>query len=133
VPAVKHRVHHYEAAILEIVTRMGSASAQAIFHELRQHGNRVGLSTVYRTLQLLTAAGTVWALSFGDQTFYEAASSTIIDAFTCPSCSRTSRVLRAASQDAPGPPGFFVPDVPVVVSGLCASCFSVVAVHPEAD
>jgi Fur family ferric uptake transcriptional regulator len=127
------RIHHYQAAILETVSTMGSASAQAIHHELRRGGNRVGLSTVYRTLQLLLATGAVWALAFADQTFYEAVSSTIVDAFTCLSCGHTVRTPREDPREVPGPAGFLAAAVPVVVRGTCRSCSPVLVAGSQSE
>jgi Fur family ferric uptake transcriptional regulator len=60
------------AAVLAVVQRSGTfRSAQDVHAELRTAGQRVGLATVYRHLQLLAENGVIDALQSADgQTLY---------------------------------------------------------------
>jgi Fur family ferric uptake transcriptional regulator len=54
----------------EMVASADFRSAQEIHHALRRGGEKVGLATVYRTLQALAEGGDVDALTSSGQTVY---------------------------------------------------------------
>jgi len=65
-------------------------SAQEIHEELRHANERIGLSTVYRTLQSLADAGEVDVLRGGDgETRYRRCSTSHHHHLVCRSCGRT--------------------------------------------
>src|SRR5690625_557306 len=58
-------------AVAEILARTTEfSSAQQIHEQLRRHGQAVGLSTVYRTLQALVDSGEIDALHDGEEILY---------------------------------------------------------------
>jgi len=67
-------------------------SAQEIHEVLRGRGERVGLSTVYRTLQGLADGGQVDVLRTGDEALYRACSGGHHHHLVCRSCGRTVEV-----------------------------------------
>jgi Fur family transcriptional regulator, ferric uptake regulator len=68
-------------------------TAQEIHDELRRLGERVGLTTVYRTLQAMTEAGELDALRTADgETAYRRCSTGHHHHLVCRSCGRTVEV-----------------------------------------
>ena len=66
-PRPKLRSTKQRAAVIAALgTETGFRSAQDLHNALRSEGNRVGLTTVYRTLQALADAGEVDALRTDD-------------------------------------------------------------------
>ena len=62
-PAGAQRKTRQRAAVAEILSdRHDFRTAQQIHDDLRHHGDRIGLATVYRTLQLMTEAGDLDAI-----------------------------------------------------------------------
>jgi Fur family ferric uptake transcriptional regulator len=71
----------------------GFASAQDIHERLRRGGDRVGLSTVYRTLQQLADAAEVDVLRAGDgEALYRRCSAGHHHHLVCRTCGRTVEV-----------------------------------------
>jgi len=72
-------------------------TAQQIHDDLRSHGERVGLTTVYRTLQHMVDAGELDALRTGEgETAYRRCSNTHHHHLVCRSCGRTVEVTGPA-------------------------------------
>ncbi|HWJ52739.1 MAG TPA: transcriptional repressor [Propionibacteriaceae bacterium] len=68
-------------------------TAQEIHDDLRRHGERVGLTTVYRTLQAMTEAGELDALRNAEgETAYRRCSTGHHHHLVCRSCGRTVEV-----------------------------------------
>lgn len=68
-------------------------TAQQIHDELRHRGDSIGLTTVYRTLQLMTDAGELDALRNGDgETAYRRCSNGHHHHLVCRTCGRTVEV-----------------------------------------
>src|SRR5215211_1762963 len=68
-------------------------TAQQIHDDLRQHGERIGLATVYRTLQLMTDAGDLDAIRTSDgETAYRRCSTGHHHHLVCRVCGRTVEV-----------------------------------------
>ena len=68
-------------------------TAQEIHDDLRRHGERVGLTTVYRTLQAMTEAGELDALRTAEgETAYRRCSTGHHHHLVCRSCGRTVEV-----------------------------------------
>ncbi len=82
------------AAVDEILAgRPEFRTAQEIHDELRHRGDRVGLTTVYRTLQAMTDAGELDAIRTGDgETAYRRCSTGHHHHLVCRSCGRTVEV-----------------------------------------
>jgi Fur family ferric uptake transcriptional regulator len=68
-------------------------TAQEIHDDLRRHGERVGLTTVYRTLQAMAEAGELDALRTAEgETAYRRCSTGHHHHLVCRSCGRTVEV-----------------------------------------
>jgi Fur family ferric uptake transcriptional regulator len=103
-------------------------SAQQLHAELRARGTGVGLTTVYRTLQLLADAGEVdqMRLPDGEQLYRRCSRSQHHHHLVCRRCGRTVEVegraielwaTRVANQH-----GFIDVDHTVEIFGTCAAC-----------
>jgi Fur family ferric uptake transcriptional regulator len=82
------------AAVDEILAgRHEFRTAQEIHDDLRQRGDRVGLTTVYRTLQAMTDAGELDAIRTTEgETAYRRCSTGHHHHLVCRSCGRTVEV-----------------------------------------
>ena len=82
------------AAVDEILAgRHEFRTAQEIHDDLRQRGDRVGLTTVYRTLQAMTEAGELDAIRTAEgETAYRRCSTGHHHHLVCRSCGRTVEV-----------------------------------------
>jgi len=85
-------------AVAEILTELPEfRTAQEIHSELRRSGDRIGLTTVYRTLQSMTEAGELDALRTADgETAYRRCSVEHHHHLVCRSCGRTVEVTGPA-------------------------------------
>jgi Fur family transcriptional regulator, ferric uptake regulator len=69
-----HRAGGARAAVLEALDREPCClTAQEIFDSLRARGRRVGIASVYRTLDVLLSLGLVRRVDIGDAACYEPA------------------------------------------------------------
>ncbi len=102
-------------------------SAQAIHAKLRETGDTVGLATVYRTLQAMSAEGVVDVLRTDDgEAVYRRCSSSHHHHLVCRSCGRTveveipavERSCRAVSEAH----GFTDVIHTVEIFGTCPAC-----------
>jgi Fur family transcriptional regulator, ferric uptake regulator len=103
-------------------------SAQQLHADLRAQGARVGLTTVYRTLQLLAEAGEVdqMRLPGGEQLYRRCARARHHHHLVCRSCGRTVElegpaVERWADRQA-AEHGFTDVDHTLEIFGTCGSC-----------
>jgi Fur family transcriptional regulator, ferric uptake regulator len=104
-------------------------SAQEIFDRLRAEGRRVGIATVYRVVELLTANGFVQRLDVGGGTArFEAVhrSGEHHHHLVCRDCGRVDAFeddeLERALRLVEGRTGYSVAEHDVVLRGACADC-----------
>jgi len=71
-------------------------SAQQIFHLLRDQGDPIGLSTVYRTLQTMAEAGELDVIKTDDEALYRKCSGRHHHHLVCRTCGRTEEVAGPA-------------------------------------
>jgi Fur family transcriptional regulator, ferric uptake regulator len=114
------------AAVLERLP--GFCSAQQIHAELREHGEQVGLTTVYRHLQVLSETGRVDAIrdATGETLYRRCRSDAHHHHLTCRNCGRSvevegKAVERWADQVAEQA-GFSDVGHTVELFGLCPDC-----------
>jgi Fur family transcriptional regulator, ferric uptake regulator len=113
------------AAALEGVSEF--RSAQDIHGTLRQRGDGVGLSTVYRTLQSLAAAGDLDVLVRDDgEAVYRKCTSEHHHHLVCRTCGRTVEVTGPAvetwAERMAAEHGFTDVSHTLEIFGICASC-----------
>lgn len=128
---VHHLVRHYQDAILTALDSARQRIGAGALHDLRHHGTDRGLSTVYRTLQVFVAAGTIYPLPLLDEIVYEKATETILDAFSCVVRKHTVRMIRSDTRwGDPGMTGFLSADLPAAVRGVCTP-YAVLQTSPK--
>jgi len=104
-------------------------SAQQIHDLLRSRGQAVGLTTVYRTLQAMSADGDVDVISGEDgEARYRSCSDGHHHHLVCRTCGTTIEVAgptveRWAARVA-GEHGFTEPNHTIEISGICPACQS---------
>jgi Fur family ferric uptake transcriptional regulator len=92
-PAPQRRTRQRVAVDEILAERPEFRSAQEIHDELRHRGDRVGLTTVYRTLQAMTDAGELDAIRTVDgETAYRRCSTGHHHHLVCRACGRTVEV-----------------------------------------
>ena len=93
-PSGAQRRTRQRAAVKEILSdRHDFRTAQQIHDDLRHHGERIGLTTVYRTLQLMSEEGYLDAIRTHDgETAYRRCSTGHHHHLVCRSCGRTVEV-----------------------------------------
>jgi Fur family ferric uptake transcriptional regulator len=104
------------------------ASAQDIHAELRRRGQRIGLTTVYRQLQVLAEDGVVDAIrdQAGETLYRRCETSSHHHHVTCRSCGRSVEVEGLAverwARRVAAEAGFVDVDHTVEIFGLCPEC-----------
>ena len=102
-------------------------TAQQIHEDLRRGGDRIGLTTVYRTLQSMTVAGELDAIRTNDgETAYRRCSGGHHHHLVCRSCGRTVEVSGPAVESwasaVAEEHGFRDVSHDLEVFGTCAAC-----------
>ncbi len=103
-------------------------SAQQLHAQLRSAGSGVGLTTVYRTLQILTDAGEVdqMRLPDGEQLYRRCSRSQHHHHLVCRSCGRTEEVEGPAvekwAEKVAAEHGFTEVGHTIEIFGRCAGC-----------
>jgi Fur family ferric uptake transcriptional regulator len=116
-------------AVIELLAEQNCClTAQEIFDQLRASGRRVGIASVYRILDLLSAEGAVQRIELGSGTArYEPVSPEgHHHHLVCDSCGRVEafedRALERALSRVEDQSGFAVAGHDVVLHGACNDC-----------
>ena len=117
------------AAVLELLAGTDEfRSAQQLHAELRARGSGIGLTTVYRTLQLLAEAGELdqMRLDDGEQRYRRRSRSQHHHHLVCRGCGRTVEVEGPAverwAEKLASEHGFTQVDHTLEIVGTCADC-----------
>lgn len=123
------RTTRQRAAVADVLDRLdGFRSAQELHELLRREGASVGLTTVYRNLQALVAAGQVDALRSGDGevVYRRCPTETHHHHLVCRSCGRSIEIegpeVEAWASRVAAAHGFTDVTHTVEVFGTCSSC-----------
>jgi Fur family transcriptional regulator, ferric uptake regulator len=114
-----------EAIISALAGMPGFSSAQDIHAELRSRGENVGLTTVYRHLQVLTGQGDLDTIrdASGETLYRKCGSSSHHHHLTCRECGRSveveGRVVEQWAEKVSAEAGFTAVDHTVELFGLC--------------
>jgi Fur family transcriptional regulator, ferric uptake regulator len=117
--------------ILEILEQSGTRhlTAEAIYRELMESGEEIGLATVYRVLTQFEAAGLVSRLHFeGNQAVFELARGGHHDHIVCTQCGRVEEffddTIERRQREIASEHGFRIKDHALVIYGDCitANC-----------
>ena len=114
-----------EAIISALAGMPGFSSAQDIHAELRNRGENVGLTTVYRHLQVLTEQGELDTIrdASGETLYRQCGSHSHHHHLTCRECGRSveveGRVVEQWAEKVAAEAGFTAVDHTVELFGLC--------------
>lgn len=114
----------------------GSFTAQQLHERLRRSSPDLGLTTVYRTLDILAEAGAVERVhGLGHCEAFVAAGSTHSHTIVCSSCGTASQLLDCGCDElvaaAARQTGFRIDDHVIQLSGICARCSRLVEDQPS--
>lgn len=115
-------------AVVELLARQDCCvTAQAIYDELRAAGRRVGLASVYRTLDQLSSDGYLQRIDLGDGTTrYEPVRADHHHHVVCDRCGKVEAFaderLERALHRVEDETGYRVATHDVVLRGSCADC-----------
>ena len=126
-PEVGRRNTRQKAAVLQALA--GSEqflSAQHLHERLQRSGQAIGLTTVYRTVQALAAAGLVDAVRTDTEQWYRRCSTGHHHHLVCRQCARTEEIEDSQVEQwaaaAASRHGFTALTHTVEVFGLCPDC-----------
>jgi Fur family ferric uptake transcriptional regulator len=128
VPGAARNTRQRAEVLALLAATDGFRSAQQLHAALRDRGAGVGLTTVYRTLQLLADAGEVDQLRLpdGGQLYRRCGQGRHHHHLVCRSCGRTVEVAGPAmerwARDQAARYGFTDVDHTVEIIGTCADC-----------
>lgn len=115
--------------ILEILEKSPARhlSAEAVYHELLNRGEDVGLATVYRVLTQFEAAGLVVRHNFeGDHSVFELEHGEHHDHLVCIKCGHieefVDKVIEDRQQAIAAKAGFAITAHSLNIYGICPSC-----------
>lgn len=122
-----HRLTPQRELVLEAVERLGHATPDEVFAEVRTRSEAINLSTVYRTLELLDELGLIRHAHLSDRVpTYHSASGHEHAHLVCRHCHRVLSIGRAEIEEALRPVAEsrgFRPDYGhLSVFGTCADC-----------
>lgn len=127
-PKVGQRRTRQRSAVDDILAgEPAFKTASQLYDLLRQRGESVGLTTVYRTLQLMSEAGDLDAIRTDDgETAYRRCSTTHHHHLVCRSCGRTVEVtgpaVEAWTDRIAAENGFHDVRHDLEIFGVCAAC-----------
>lgn len=122
-----HRLTPQRELVLAAVEKLGHATPDEVYAEVRTHAESVNLSTVYRTLELLDDLGLIRHAHLTDRapTYHSATGHEHVH-LVCRSCQRLISVDRAEVERALAPLAAehgFEPDYGhLTVFGNCSAC-----------
>lgn len=122
-----HRLTPQRELVLAAVEKLGHATPDEIYAEVRTHSAAINLSTVYRTLELLDELGLIHHAHLSDRApTYHSTTGHEHSHLVCRQCRRVISVDRTDMEAALGPLAAghdFVPDYGhLTVFGSCSDC-----------
>jgi Fur family ferric uptake transcriptional regulator len=122
-----HRLTPQRELVLAAVEKLGHATPDEVYAEVRTHSSAINLSTVYRTLELLDELGLIHHAHLSDRApTYHSTSGHEHSHLICRSCRTVFSVERTDMEEALSPLAGrhgFTPDYGhLTVFGTCARC-----------
>ncbi|RNE49581.1 Fur family transcriptional regulator [Corynebacterium alimapuense] len=128
-PKLGARSTRQRTAVVSVLSEIETfASARQIYEQLDSRGMKVGLTTVYRTLQSLADLHMVDVLhmSNGETLYRQCSSDSHHHHLVCTSCGRTEEIdggpVETWARGIASEHGFFMSGHDAEIFGLCATC-----------
>ena len=125
------RTTKQRTAVMEVLEATNEfTSAKDLYHELRERGEKIGLTTVYRTLQSLADIDAVDALHppSGETLYRQCNSDHHHHHLVCTKCGRTEEIdggpIESWAKEKAAGHGFALTGHEAEIFGICAACQS---------
>jgi Fur family ferric uptake transcriptional regulator len=126
-PSINLRSTKQRKAVAEVLATISKfSSAQEVHSILISRGEKVGLATVYRTLQALAETGTIDVLRNDGEALYRACSNDHHHHLVCTGCNKTTEIaapeVEIWTEKIAREQGYLISGHTIEVFGLCKNC-----------
>jgi Fur family ferric uptake transcriptional regulator len=126
-PSINLRSTKQRKAVAEVLATISKfSSAQEVHSILISRGEKVGLATVYRTLQALAETGAIDVLRNDGEALYRACSNDHHHHLVCTSCNKTTEIaapeVEIWTEKIAREQGYLISGHTIEVFGLCKNC-----------
>ena len=126
-PSINLRSTKQRKAVAEVLATISKfSSAQEVHSILFSRGEKVGLATVYRTLQALAETGAIDVLRNDGEALYRACSNDHHHHLVCTGCNRTTEIsapeVEVWTEKIAREQGYVISGHTIEVFGLCKNC-----------
>ncbi|MCX6458571.1 MAG: Fur family transcriptional regulator [Actinobacteria bacterium] len=126
-PSINLRSTKQRKAVAEVLATISKfSSAQEVHSILFSRGEKVGLATVYRTLQALAETGAIDVLRNDGEALYRACSNDHHHHLVCTGCNKTTEIsapeVEIWTEKIAREQGYVISGHTIEVFGLCKNC-----------
>ena len=126
-PSINLRSTKQRKAVAEVLATISKfSSAQEVHSILISRGEKVGLATVYRTLQALAETGSIDVLRNDGEALYRACSNDHHHHLVCTGCNKTTEIsapeVEIWTEKIAREQGYVISGHTIEVFGLCKNC-----------
>jgi Fur family ferric uptake transcriptional regulator len=126
-PSINLRSTKQRKAVAEVLATISKfSSAQEVHSLLISRGEKVGLATVYRTLQALAETGAIDVLRNDGEALYRACSNDHHHHLVCTGCNKTTEIsapeVEIWTEKIAREQGYLISGHTIEVFGLCKNC-----------
>ena len=126
-PSINLRSTKQRKAVAEVLATISKfSSAQEVHSILISRGEKVGLATVYRTLQALAETGAIDVLRNDGEALYRACSNDHHHHLVCTSCNKTTEIaapeVEIWTEKIAREQGYLISGHTIEVFGICKNC-----------
>jgi Fur family ferric uptake transcriptional regulator len=126
-PSINLRSTKQRKAVAEVLATISKfSSAQEVHSILISRGEKVGLATVYRTLQALAETGAIDVLRNDGEALYRACSNDHHHHLVCTGCNKTTEIsapeVEVWTEKIAREQGYVISGHTIEVFGLCKNC-----------
>ena len=126
-PSINLRSTKQRKAVAEVLATISKfSSAQEVHSILISRGEKVGLATVYRTLQALAETGAIDVLKNDGEALYRACSNDHHHHLVCTGCNKTTEIsapeVEIWTEKIAREQGYLISGHTIEVFGLCKNC-----------
>jgi Fur family ferric uptake transcriptional regulator len=126
-PSINLRSTKQRKAVAEVLATISKfSSAQEVHSILISRGEKVGLATVYRTLQALAETGAIDVLRNDGEALYRACSNDHHHHLVCTGCNKTTEIsapeVEIWTEKIAREQGYLISGHTIEVFGICKNC-----------